>query len=78
MIEVIFIDKAETVIISMNDLSIINTFFKNTLNVSSLQTLLIDLMTKHYRFTYQDIEYYHKSANIDNVNGIAKVTYQEV
>jgi hypothetical protein len=78
MIEINFLDSSGGKILSLTTIQEVNNFFKHTVNCSSPQTLLIDIMTKHYRYNLNGTEFYCHKTNIDNVNGKVTVNYDKV
>lgn len=78
MIEINFLDSDGRKIISLTTIEEVNDFFKQTVNCSSPQTLLMDLMSKHYRFNLNGTEFYCHQTNIDNGNGKVTVNYDLV
>lgn len=78
MIEINFLDSKGGKIHSLTTIQEINNFFKQTVNCSSPQTLLMDIMAKHYKYNLNENEFYCHQTNIDNVNGKVTVNYDLV
>ncbi|PWN60006.1 hypothetical protein C1638_020790 [Chryseobacterium oncorhynchi] len=77
MIEVNFLDARGTKILSLNTKEDIENFFENTVNCSSAQALVLDLMSKHYKYTLNGSEFYCHQTNI-NITGKTTINYSLV
>jgi len=78
MIEINFLDANGGKILSLTTLKDVRNLFKQTVDYSSPQSLLSDLMSKHYRYKLNGNEYYFHQTNIDNVSGRIMVNYDLV
>lgn len=78
MIEINFLDANGGKILSLTTLEDVRNLFKQTVDYSSPQSLLSDLMSKHYRYNLNGNEFYFHQTNIDNVSGRIMVNYDLV
>ena len=78
MIEINFLDSRGGKILSLTTIQEVNDFFKQTVNCSSPQTLLMDIMAQHYRYNLNGTEFYCHQMNIDNEIGKVTVNYDLV
>lgn len=78
MIELNFLDSDGRKIISLTTIEEVNDFFKQTVNCSSPQTLLMDIISKHYRYTFNGVEFFCHQTNIDNTNSKITINYEPV
>ncbi|SIS35986.1 hypothetical protein SAMN05421639_103613 [Chryseobacterium shigense] len=77
MIEVNFLDANGAKILSLKTIEEVENFFENTVNCSSPRTLVLDLMSKHYKYTLNGSEFYCHLTNI-NLSGMTTVNYSLV
>ncbi|MET4138132.1 hypothetical protein [Pedobacter sp. UYP1] len=78
MIEINFLDAKGIKILSLTTIEEVRGFFSPTVDCSSPQTLLLDLISNHYRYILNGTEYYFHQNNIDNVSGKFTVNYDLV
>lgn len=78
MITLNFIDNNGNIVVSLQSVLEIQTFFGNSIDVSTPPSLIMDLMTKHLRYIHNGIEYYYHNVKMDNVNETIAITYNQV
>jgi len=78
MIELNFLDANGRKILSLTTIEEVNAFFKQTVDCSTPQTLIMDIVSKHYRFNLKGTEFFCHQTNIDNVNGKVTINYEPV
>ncbi len=78
MFEINFLDRSGRKILSLTTIQEVNDFFNQTVNCSSPQTLIMDIMSKHYRYKLNGTEFYCHQTNIDNIKGKVTINYDPV